>query len=81
MIYKIDNDYYIYRDRKYIKIIAKLDGDEVSLVPDTNNKFIEDNGNVKAKNITINDIKKDLQEKVNDDKETIRSKYKYSRDR
>jgi hypothetical protein len=81
MIYKIDSDYYIYRDRKYIKIIAKLDGDEVSLVPDTNNKFIEDNGNVKAKNITINDIKKDLQEKVNDDKETIRSKYKYSRDR
>lgn len=77
MIYKIDNDYYIYRDRKYIKIIAKLDGDEVSLAPD-NNEFIEDNGDIKAKNMTIDDIKKDLQKSNN--KETSRNKYsKYDR--
>lgn len=81
MIYKIDNDYYIYRDRKYIKIIAKLDKDEVSLTPNSDNEFIEDNGDIKAKNITIDDIKKDLQEKANDNEETIRSKYKYNRDR
>ena len=77
MIYKIDNDYYIYRDRKYIKIIAKLDKDEVSLAPD-NNEFIEDNGDIKAKNMTIDDIKKDLQKSNN--KETSRNKYsKYDR--
>lgn len=77
MIYKIDNDYYIYRDRKYIKIIAKLDKDEVSFAPD-DNTFIEDNGNVKAKTITIDDIKKDLQK--SNDKEIIRNKYsKYDR--
>lgn len=76
MIYKIDNDYYIYRDRKYIKIIAKLDKDEVSLTPD--NTFIEDNGDVNAKTITIDDIKKDLQKSNN--KETSRNKYsKYDR--
>lgn len=74
MIYKIDNDYYIYRDRKYIKIKAELNGEEVSLVPDINT-FIEDNNNVDAKAITIDDIKKDLQE------EAKRSKYKYNRDR
>ena len=81
MIYKIDNDYYIYRDRKYIKIIAKLDKDEVSLTPNSDNEFIEDNGDIKAKNVTIDDIKKDLQEEANDNKEIIRSKYKYNRDR
>lgn len=76
MIYKIDNDYYIYRDRKYIKIIAKLDKDEVSLTPD--NTFIEDNGNVNAKTIAIDDIKKDLQKSNN--KEISRNKYsKYDR--
>ena len=80
MIYKIKNDYYIYRDRKYIKIKADLNNGEVLLVPDMNT-FIEDNNNVDAKQITIDDIKKDLQEKVNDNKETIRSKYKYNRDR
>ena len=80
MIYKIKDDYYVYRDRKYIKIKAELNCEEVSLVPDINT-FIEDNNNVDAKEITIDDIKKDLQEKVNDDKETIRSKYKYNRDR
>lgn len=76
MIYKIDNDYYIYRDRKYIKIIAKLDKDEVSLTPDST--FIEDNGDVNAKTITIDDIKKDLQKSNN--KEISRNKYsKYDR--
>lgn len=76
MIYKIDNDYYIYRDRKYIKIIAKLDKDEVSLTPD--NTFIEDNGNVNAKTVAIDDIKKDLQK--SNDKEISRNKYsKYDR--
>lgn len=80
MIYKIKSDYYIYRDRKYIKIKADLNNGEVLLVPDMNT-FIEDNNNVDAKQITIDDIKKDLQEKVNDNKETIRSKYKYNRDR
>ena len=80
MIYKIKSDCYIYRDRKYIKIKADLNNGEVLLVPDMNT-FIEDNNNVDAKQITIDDIKKDLQEKVNDNKETIRSKYKYNRDR
>ena len=83
MIYKIKNDYYIYRDRKYIKITAKLKDEEVSLVPDINT-FIEDNSNIDAKEITINDIQKELQEKetkINNDKEIIRNKYKYSIDR
>ena len=79
MIYKINDDYYIYRDRKYIKITAKLENEEVSLVPDMNT-FIEDN-NVSVKEISINDIQKELQEKnkKKDDKDTIRNKY--SRDR
>lgn len=76
MIYKIKNDYYIYRDRKYIKIKADLNNGEVLLVPDMNT-FIEDNNNVDAKQITIDDVKKDLQEK-NNNKE-IRSRY--TRDR
>lgn len=76
MIYKIKNDYYIYRDRKYIKIKADLNNGEVLLVPDMNT-FIEDNNNVDAKQMTIDDVKKDLQEK-NNNKE-IRSRY--TRDR
>ena len=76
MIYKIKNDYYIYRDRKYIRIKADLNNGEVLLVPDMNT-FIEDNNNVDAKEMTIDDVKKDLQEK-NNNKE-IRSRY--TRDR
>lgn len=76
MIYKIKSDYYIYRDRKYIKIKADLNNGEVLLVPDMNT-FIEDNNNVDAKQMTIDDVKKDLQEK-NNNKE-IRSRY--TRDR
>ena len=76
MIYKIKSDYYIYRDRKYIKIKADLNNGVVLLVPDMNT-FIEDNNNVDAKQMTIDDVKKDLQEK-NNNKE-IRSRY--TRDR
>lgn len=83
MIYKIKDDYYIYRDRKYIKIKAELKGEEVSLVPDMNT-FIEDNGDVNAKEITINDMKKELQKNEKskiEEKEILKNKYKYSRDR
>ena len=79
MIYKIDKDYYIYRDRKYIKIVAELKDDEVSLVPDMNT-FIEDNG-INAIEITIDELKNELQEKTNNDKEITKNRYKYSRDR
>lgn len=56
MLYKIDNDYFIYRNRSYIRVIAKLNNGSVDLEPDTS-KVIEDNG-IESVQITIDDIKK-----------------------
>lgn len=73
MLYKIDNDYFIYRNRSYIKVMAELKDGEVDLKPDTSVVF-EDN-NIESTQITIQDIKKELESKREYDRDDSKSRY------
>ena len=47
MLYKINGEYYMLRNREYIKVDIKLEDNNLIIKPDRTN-VIEDNGNIKA---------------------------------
>jgi len=59
MLYRINNKYYMLRNREYVKVDLKLDNNELSIKPDRNN-VIEANENIKVENVLIDDIIKEL---------------------
>ena len=54
MIYKINSDYYILVDSKYVKVDFNIQGDNVTLVPNRK-EFIENNPGVVAIQYTFDD--------------------------
>ena len=59
MLYRINNKYYMLRNREYVKVDLKLDNNELSIKPDRNN-VIEANENIKVENVLIDDVIKEL---------------------
>lgn len=62
MLYLINNDYYMFRNREYVKVDIELKNNELSIKPNRK-EVIEANDNVKAKGVLIDKIIKDLKSK------------------
>lgn len=77
MLYKINGEYYMLRNREYIKVDIKLEDNNLIIKPDRTN-VIEDNGNVKAKGILIDAIGEELK-KSKQNLDTFERKNKYDR--
>lgn len=67
MLYLIDNEYYMLRNREYVKVDIDLKNGELSIKP--NRQYVvEANNDVKARGVLIEDIIKSLKnKKANDD--------------
>lgn len=62
MLYLIKDNYYMLRNREYVKVDVELKNNELSIKP--NRHFVIEAGdNVKAKGILIDDLIKDLKRK------------------
>lgn len=62
MIYVIDNKYYFKRNRKFIRVNITLSNSGVNITANRND-YIEDNGNIKFTQQSINEIAKKLSKK------------------
>lgn len=76
MLYKINDKYYMLRNREYIEVDIELKDNEFNVKPKREN-VIEVNDNVKAKGILIDKIIEDLKKngKNSDSDNKPRSKY------
>ena len=62
MLYLINNEYYMLRNREYVKVDIELKNGELNIKP--NRQYvIEANGDVKAHGVLIDNIIKELQDK------------------
>lgn len=77
MLYKINGEYYMLRNREYIKVDIKLEDNNLIIKPDRTN-VIEDNGNIKAKGVLIDTIGEELK-KSKQSLDTFERKNKYDR--
>ena len=77
MLYLIDNEYYMLRNREYVKVDVELKAGELNIKP--NRKYVvEANSDVKAHGILIDDVITLLRNKKpsnNDSNDTNRKKY------
>ena len=62
MLYKIGEKYYMLRNREYIEVDIKLENNEFSVTPKREH-IIENNDNVQAYGILINDLIETLKKK------------------
>jgi hypothetical protein len=76
MLYKINDKYYMLRNREYVEVDIELKDNEFNVKPKREN-VIEVNDNVKAKGILIDKIIEDLKKngKNSDSDNKPRSKY------
>lgn len=79
MIYKIDGNYYIKSDRKYVQLILTYTSDDVTIEP--TDIILEDNGDIKAEELNFLNSKQRLLEehknssKYSFDEKTSHKKY------
>lgn len=79
MLYLIDNKYYMFRNREYVRVDVELKNNELNIKPNRK-EVIEANDNVKFKSISIDKVIEKLKDKEsrNSDLGTTRkSKYEY----
>lgn len=62
MLYIINGEYYMLRNREYVSVDINLSGNEFSITPNRN-KVIESSGNVKVKSVLMDDVIKELKNK------------------
>ena len=76
MLYLIDNEYYMLRNREYVLVDVKLNNNELVITPNRS-KVIEANGDRSFNGVLIDDIIKKLQNKTNSEKRLeVESKHK-----
>lgn len=57
MFYQINDKYYVKVGRKYIEVVPEINGKEVNMKPN-NKSYLEDNGMLKVKTISLEEISK-----------------------
>jgi len=62
MLYLINNNYYMLRNREYVKVNVELKSGELSIKPDRNDT-IEANDSINARGVLIEDVIKEMQKK------------------
>lgn len=78
MLYLINGEYYMYRNREYIKVDVELKNNGLNIKPDRDD-VIEDNGNVKAKSITVDSLIKEMKKEKSGLSNNTETRSKYDR--
>lgn len=77
MLYKINDKYYMLRNREYVEVDIELKDNEFNVKPKREN-VIEVNDNVKAKGILINKLIEDLKKKGKNSNSDNNARSKYN---